>query len=86
MRNGNLGCIWLNPSFVARWERTAIQQAGHKGVLVVAAAGNAGEDNDIAYYPDPKHQAWAPSYPASYSLSNILSVAASNDHDQYVGK
>ncbi len=64
-------------------ERTAIQQAGRKGVLVVAAAGNAGEDNDIAYYPDPKHQAWAPSYPASYSLSNILSVAASNDHDQY---
>jgi subtilisin family serine protease len=64
-------------------ERTAIQQAGHKGVLVVAAAGNAGEDNDIAYYPDPKHQAWAPSYPASYSLSNILSVAATNDHDQY---
>ncbi len=64
-------------------ERTAIQQAGHKGVLVVAAAGNAGEDNDIAYYPDPRHQAWAPSYPASYSLSNILSVAATNDHDQY---
>jgi len=64
-------------------ERTAIQQAGRKGVLVVAAAGNAGEDNDIAWYPDPQHQAWAPSYPASYSLSNILSVAASNDHDQY---
>jgi subtilisin family serine protease len=64
-------------------ERTAIRQAGRKGVLVVAAAGNAGEDNDIAYYPDPRHQAWAPSYPASYSLSNILSVAASNDHDQY---
>jgi subtilisin family serine protease len=64
-------------------ERTAIQQAGNKGVLVVAAAGNAGEDNDIAYYPDPRHQAWAPSYPASYSLSNILSVAATNDHDQY---
>jgi len=64
-------------------ERTAIQQAGHNGVLVVAAAGNAGEDNDIAFYPDPKHQAWAPSYPASYSLANIVSVAATNDHDQY---
>jgi subtilisin family serine protease len=64
-------------------ERTAIQQAGHHGVLVVAAAGNAGEDNDIAFYPDLRNQAWAPSYPASYSLSNILSVAASNDRDRY---
>ena len=64
-------------------ERTAIQQAGNKGVLVVAAAGNAGEDNDIDFYPDLRHQDWAPSYPASYSLSNILSVAASNDRDQY---
>jgi subtilisin family serine protease len=64
-------------------ERTAIQQAGRKGVLVVAAAGNAGEDNDIDFYPDLQHQDWAPSYPASYSLSNILSVAASNDRDQY---
>ena len=64
-------------------ERTAIEQAGHKGVLVVAAAGNAGEDNDIDFYPNLKHQDWAPSYPASYSLSNILSVAATNDRDQY---
>ena len=64
-------------------ERTAIQQAGHKGVLVVAAAGNAGEDNDIDFYPDLQHQDWAPSYPASYSLPNILSVAATNDRDQY---
>jgi subtilisin family serine protease len=64
-------------------ERTAIQQAGHHGVLVVAAAGNAGEDNDIAFYPDLRHQDWAPSYPASYSMSNILSVAATNDRDQY---
>jgi subtilisin family serine protease len=64
-------------------ERTAIQQAGNHGVLVVAAAGNAGEDNDIQFYPDLQHQDWAPSYPASYSVSNILSVAASNDRDQY---
>ncbi len=64
-------------------ERTAIQQAGRHGVLVVAAAGNAGEDNDIEFYRNFNRQQWAPSYPASYSLSNILSVAASNDRDQY---
>ena len=64
-------------------ERTEIAKAGRAGILVVVAAGNAGEDNDIDFYADPRHGAWAPSYPASYSLSNILSVAASNDRDHY---
>ena len=64
-------------------ERTEIAKAGRAGILVVVAAGNSGEDNDIEFYDDPRHGAWAPSYPASYSLSNILSVAASNDRDQY---
>jgi subtilisin family serine protease len=64
-------------------ERSEIAKAGRAGILVVVAAGNAGEDNDIQFYADPRHGAWAPSYPASYSLSNILSVAASNDRDHY---
>ena len=63
-------------------ERDAIRQAGNHGILVAAAAGNASLDNDIDFY-DFDHSAWAPSYPASYSLDNIISVAASNDRDQY---
>jgi subtilisin family serine protease len=64
-------------------ERAEIASAASDGVLVVASAGNASADNDIEFYPDVEHGAWAPSYPASYSLPNILSVAASNDRDQY---
>ena len=45
----------------------AIQAAGNAGILVVAAAGNAGTNNDTA-----------PQYPASSSLANVVSVAASD--------
>lgn len=62
-------------------ERDAIAWAGKNGVLVVAAAGNEAFDNDSLVWlrsgPNP------PSYPASYDLPNIISVAASNDLDQY---
>jgi subtilisin family serine protease len=64
-------------------ERAAIAKAGKHGILVVIAAGNASEDNDIQFYPDPQHGASAPSYPATYTLTNILSVAATNDRDNY---
>jgi len=67
-------------------ERNAIARAGKNGVLVVVAAGNVSSDNDIAFYAsDASHAApaMAPSYPASYTLTNILTVAASNDRDQY---
>ena len=40
-----------------------------KGVLVVAAAGNNSSDNDLVPY-----------FPASYELTNILSVAAIGPH------
>lgn len=46
---------------------TAIADANAAGVLVVAAAGNDGGDNDLA-----------PIYPASYDQPNIISVAAIN--------
>jgi subtilisin family serine protease len=62
-------------------ERSAIAAAGRAGILVVAAAGNASADNDIPLFLNAN--ASAPTYPASYTLSNILSVAASNDRDQY---
>jgi subtilisin family serine protease len=67
-------------------ERAAISKAGKHGILVVIAAGNASADNDIDFYAsDSAHAtvASAPSYPASYTLKNILAVAASNDRDQY---
>jgi thermitase len=48
----------------------AIQRADAAGHLFVAAAGNAGEDNDSS-----------PSYPASYETPNVVSVAATDDRD-----
>lgn len=48
----------------------AIAAAGNLGQLFVACAGNVGVDTDTAPY-----------YPASYSLSNIISVAASDHND-----
>jgi subtilisin family serine protease len=49
----------------------AIQAAGAAGVLFVAAAGNSGTNNDII-----------PTYPASYSMRNIIAVAATNQYDE----
>ena len=47
-----------------------ITTAGEAGVLFVAAAGNESNDNDNN-----------PSYPASYSATNVISVAAINRSD-----
>jgi subtilisin family serine protease len=63
-------------------ERNKIAQAGDAGILTVVAAGNASLDNDIGFWAFKDH-AWAPSFPASYTLHTILSVAASNDRDRY---
>jgi subtilisin family serine protease len=49
---------------------TAIENAKNQGVLFVAAAGNAGTNNDSS-----------PQYPANYSVSNVISVAATNHLD-----
>jgi subtilisin family serine protease len=49
----------------------AIEEAGKKGVLVVAAAGNGSRNIDDA-----------PEYPASYNLYNVISVLATNNRDQ----
>ncbi len=50
--------------------RDAIARADTQGHLFVAAAGNAGSNNDSA-----------PQYPASYNLPNIVSVAATDKND-----
>jgi thermitase len=49
----------------------AIEAARDAGILFVAAAGNDGEDNFAM-----------PSYPASYDLANVVSVAATNNSDE----
>lgn len=48
----------------------AIASAYNSGVTFVAAAGNAANDNDAA-----------PTYPASYTIPNVLTIAATNDGD-----
>ncbi len=48
----------------------AIDAAGKAGMLFMAAAGNSSTNNDAA-----------PSYPASYELDNIISVASVNNRD-----
>lgn len=49
----------------------AIQAAGLKGMLYVAAAGNDSSNNDET-----------PSFPANYPLANLISVAATDNRDQ----
>jgi subtilisin family serine protease len=48
----------------------AISNAGQKGHIFVAAAGNNGSNNDSS-----------PFYPASYALDNIIAVAATTNTD-----
>ena len=48
----------------------AIAEARDHGILFVAAAGNDSNDNDVT-----------PSYPASYELDNVISVAATDNQD-----
>jgi len=48
----------------------AIKEARDHGILFVAAAGNDSNDNDAS-----------PSYPATYDLDNVVSVAATDNRD-----
>lgn len=57
-------------------ERDVIEEAGNAGIIVVAAAGNGGDDG----VGDNIDQ--TPEYPASYDLPNIISVAATDSSDQ----
>ncbi len=57
--------------YYSQTEYEAIRALRDQGVLLVAAAANDGLDND----------SWLRSYPASYDLHNILSVAAVDRSD-----
>jgi hypothetical protein len=48
---------------------SALKRTREKGIVVIAAAGNEGEDTDKS-----------PHYPSGYSLDNIISVAAINQN------
>lgn len=64
-----INASWGGPDF-SQTEYDAIDYANDHGVLLVAAAGNVGENNDVT-----------PEYPASYDLPNIISVAATDQDD-----
>ena len=72
------GADIVNASFGSRQysplERAAFKKLGRSGVLAVAAAGNDSLDNDL-------FTGGSPTYPASYTLRNIVSVAATNHRD-----
>lgn len=52
----------------------AINNARSRGHIYVAAAGNAGSNNDVT-----------PFYPSSYNLSNVVAVAATTSSDSLAG-
>ncbi len=57
-------------------EYNAMASANSAGILIMAAAGNGGSD-DIGDNND-----FLPQYPASYSLPNIISIAATDQNDR----
>jgi subtilisin family serine protease len=77
MKNRGANIKIINASFggyaYTTSEYRAIERANAAGVLFVAAAGNDGYNNDLT-----------PSYPASYNLPNIISVAATDQNDRRV--
>ena len=78
MRNRGVNLVAINASFggggFSSAESAAIQAAGNAGVIFCAAAGNDASNNDSA-----------PTYPASYRLSNMIVVAASDQNDSLAG-
>ena len=79
------GADIINASFGAPvWsqaEHDAIADAGAAGILFVTSAGNAFGDNDM--FLANRRRVFSPNFPATYTLTNVLAVAASNHRDQY---
>ena len=68
-----LNASWGANQFVSSLQ-TAINNAGNNGILFVAAAGNDGANNDSV-----------PTYPANFTSSNIIAVAATDANDRLAG-
>ena len=68
-----LSCSWGGGGY-SQSLKDVIDQAGTAGILMVAAAGNDSNNNDVS-----------PAYPASYKSSNIVAVAATDHNDQLAG-
>lgn len=73
-----INCSYGGTNFSAP-EKDAVEEAVNAGIIVCAAAGNGGDDG----VGDNNDQ--TPLYPASYDLSNIFSVAATDPNDQLAG-
>jgi subtilisin family serine protease len=69
----------------SRLEYDALRALARDDMLAVFAAGNSAADNDVPFLTRWKGMVEVVSrqYPASYELPNILSVAASDHHDEY---
>ena len=72
----------VNCSWITRYDssglKDSIRVAGEQGILIVAGAGNGdafgnASNNDLS-----------PVYPAAYELDNVISVTATDHHDQLV--
>ncbi len=78
-KNEGVNIIAVNASYGSKGSSSAAKNAiaalGDRGILFVAAAGNYDGENSRDNDTNPQ-------YPASYSLPNILSVAATDDDDQ----
>jgi subtilisin family serine protease len=69
-RGASIVSLSLGGEFSSTVLENAIQYARDRGVLVVAAAGNENENNDVF-----------PTYPASAPFDNIVAVAATDSSD-----
>lgn len=65
-----INASWGGPDFAPPL-KDAVARAGNAGITFVAAAGNDGLSNDTD-----------PTYPASFGLPNVISVAASDKSDR----
>ncbi len=74
MKNRGVNVVAINESFGGGGydsaEIAAMQAAGNAGIIFCCAAGNNSSDNDTT-----------PFYPASYRLSNMIVVAATDQND-----
>ncbi|MDA3898362.1 MAG: S8 family serine peptidase [Desulfobacteraceae bacterium] len=71
INGANIINLSLGSTSFIQYEYNILNYANSNGVLVIASAGNENKNNDVS-----------PSYPASYDLPNIISVAATNEKDE----